>query len=189
MSDLLVFLHDITNKPIWLILFCVLLAALFTDLRKRKIPNLLILLGLVSSLIGQLFLPQGIGFMQWGIGVLVGFICFFPLYVLRGMAAGDVKLMMVVGGFVGFPLVLMAALYSYAAGGLMAIIIVLAKGRFKQVLLNIKTILTPLYIKITSGVNVNDGLSSKTNNGQVSVGRMPYALAIAAGTLLALILK
>lgn len=169
-----------------LTLILVLTVAVFTDLYKRKISNLLILLGLVSSLIGQILIPQGLGFVFWGAGILAGFICFLPLYILRGMAAGDVKLMMVVGGFIGFPLVLMAALYSYAAGGVMAMIIVLAKGRFKQVLCNIKTILTPLFIRLTSGVNISDGLSSKANEVKVSVGRMPYALAIAAGTLLAL---
>ena len=173
------------NYTLWMLVF-VLFIAIFTDLHKRKIPNLLIAFGLVSSLVGQLLLPHGLGFVQWCIGVLAGFICFLPLYVLRGMAAGDVKLMMVVGGFLGFPLVLTAALYSYAAGGLMAIMIVLTKGRFKQVLHNIKTILTPLYIRVTSGVNIIDELSSKEGAEPVSVGRMPYALAIAAGTLLAL---
>ena len=170
----------IINFATWILVF-VLFLAISIDLHKRKIPNLLIVFGLVGSLVGQLFLPHGLGFMQWIIGVSVGFICFFPLYFLRGMAAGDVKLMMVVGGFVGFPLVLTAALYSYAAGGVMAMMIVLAKGSFKQVLHNIKTILTPLYIRITSGVDVNDGLRN-TANKQMSAGRMPYALAIAAGT-------
>ena len=164
----------------------VLFIAIFTDLHKRKIPNLLIVFGLVSSFVCQLLLPHGLGFLQWCIGVLAGFICFLPLYVLRGMAAGDVKLMMVVGGFLGFPLVLTAALYSYAAGGVMAILIVLAKGQFKKTLCFIKTILTPLYIKMTSGVDINDSLSSKANEMQTSVGRMPYALAIATGTLLAI---
>lgn len=168
----------------WLLLILVLFLAIVTDLYKRKIPNGLILFGLVGSLIGQLLLPQGLGFVQWGIGVVIGFICFFPLYSLRAMAAGDVKLMMVVGGFLGFPLVLTAALYSYAAGGIMAIIIVLAKGRFKQLTHNIKVILTPLYIRATSGVDVSDGLTK-----QVSVDRMPYAVAIGAGTLLTLYLN
>ena len=155
-----------------------------TDLYKRKIPNILIIFGLIGGLFIQMFLFQGIGFNFWFVGVLAGFCCFFPLYYLRGMAAGDVKLIMVVGGFLGFPLVLTAALYSFIAGGILAIVIVLAKGQFRQVINNILMILTPFYIRFTSGVDVSDG-----SNKYVSVGRMPYALAIAAGTFATLYLK
>ena len=170
----------------WLLFLLILVIAIYTDLHKRKISNLLILFGLVSSLVVQLFSPQGFGFTQWGVGVLVGFICFFPLYFLRAMAAGDVKLMMVVGGFVGFPLVITAAIYSYAAGGILAFLIVLGKGQFRQLIHNLRVMITPIYIKMTSGVDVGDGLIRKANLEQASIGRMPYALAIAAGTLLAL---
>lgn len=175
----------ISNSMLLLLSFIIFLAIL-TDLYKRKIPNSLIVFGLFSNIVGQLFLSQGLDFMQLITGILFGFICFFPLYLLRGMAAGDVKLMMVVGGFIGFPMILTAALYSYVAGGVMAIVIVLAKGKLKQALRNIKTILTPLYIKLTSGVDIGDALINKNNIEQASIGRMPYALAIAAGTFLAL---
>lgn len=177
--------HNILQENMLIGLLLLLLSlAVITDVTHRKIPNLLIVSGLVTALIGQLFLAGGQGWQAWLLGMLAGFAVFLPLYLLRGMAAGDVKLMMVVGGFLGFPLVLTAALYCYAAGGIMAIIIVLAKGRFKQVTHNIKMILTPLYIRATSGVDVSDGLIK-----QVSVGRMPYAVAIGAGTLLTLYLK
>ena len=185
MSQLSIWLQEILNNNLlYLLLILIFSLAIITDLCKRKIPNVLIVWGLISGLVGQLLLPQGLGFAQWGIGVIIGFICFFPLYSLRAMAAGDVKLMMVVGGFLGFPLVLTAALYSYVAGGIMAIIIVLAKGRFKQVTHNIKMLLTPLYIRATSGVDVGDNLTKP-----ISVGHMPYAVAIGAGTLLTLYLK
>ena len=178
MNQLYKLMQITLNNATWFLLILALFSAIVTDLYKRKIPNVLIVLGLVGGLVGQLFLPQGLGFAHWGIGVAIGFICFFPLYILRGMAAGDVKLMMVVGGFLGFPLVLTAALYSYVAGGIMAIAIVLINGQLKQVIHNIKIILTPLYIRVTSGVDVSDGLIKP-----VSVGRMPYAIAIALGSL------
>lgn len=178
MNQYFVRVQEALNSPIELLLLLVLLLAIVNDLYNRKIPNGLILFGLVGSLIGQLLLPQGFVFTQWAVGVFAGFICFFPLYILRGMAAGDVKLMMVVGGFVGFPLVLTAALYSFVAGGIMAILIVLSKGQFKQLVHNIKTILTPLYIRMTSGVDVGNNLTKP-----LSISRMPYALAISAGTI------
>ena len=182
-------LMPILLNPILLLLMLILLLATITDFLKRKIYNQLILFGLVSSLALQILLPQGSSFYQWCLGVLVGFICFFPLYFIRAMAAGDVKLMMVVGGFIGFPLVLMAAIYSYAAGGILALVMVLSKGQFKQLIHNLRIMITPIYIKITSGVDVGNGLIRKANLEQTSIGRMPYALAIAAGTLLALYFK
>ena len=178
MNQYFVRVQEALNSPIELLLLLVLLLAIVNDLYNRKIPNVLILLGLVGSLTGQIFLPQGLGIIQWSVGVLLGFICFFPLYALRGMAAGDVKLMMVVGGFISFPLVITAALYSFVAGGILAILIVLSKGQFKLLAHNIKTILTPLYIRLTSGVDVGNNLTKP-----MSIGRMPYALAISAGTI------
>lgn len=160
-----------------------LVGAIFTDLIRRKIPNTLVLFGLVISLIGQCFTTQGAGGFNWLAGVTFSFACFIPLYILRGMAAGDVKLMMAVGGFLGFPLIIKAVICVFLSGGIIAIVYVLIKGRFKLLFDNMRVMFTDLYIKSTSGVNVADDYVMKN-----SAGRMPYALAIAAGTLIALYL-
>ena len=68
-----------------------LILAVITDLSARKIPNSLVLFGLIVSLLLQCFVAQGAGGLNWLAGVAVAFACFIPLYLLRGMAAGDVK--------------------------------------------------------------------------------------------------
>lgn len=178
-------MEELINNPLFLLLiFLVMILAVLTDLYNRKIPNVLIIFGLTSGLFVQIFYLQGTGLKVWAIGAVLGFCCFFPFYYFRGMAAGDVKLMMVVGGFLGFPLVITAALYSFVAGGLMALVIVLVKRKFKKLIDNLYKILIPLYIKLTSGVDINDATIKPE-----SIGRMPYALAIAAGTLSTLYLN
>ena len=65
----------------------------------------------------------------------------------------------------------------------MALIMVLVNGRFKLLISNMRVMFTDFYIKASSGVNVSDDYVMKN-----SAGRMPYALAIAVGTALALYL-
>ena len=159
-----------------------LILAVITDLYARKIPNSLVLFGLIVSLLLQYFVVQGAGGLNWLAGVAVAFACFIPLYLLRGMAAGDVKLMMAVGGFLGYPLIITAVAYSYLAGGAIAIGYVLFKGRFRQLTQNLFSLIIDQFIKTTSGVDVYDGQVIKQ-----SVGQLPFALAIALGTFVTLI--
>src|SRR5689334_2872029 len=67
------------------------------DIRSRRIPNWLIVTGLISSLFYQFFSGYGYGFTFWLTGLGTGFAFFFPLYVFRAMGAGDVKLMAMTG--------------------------------------------------------------------------------------------
>ena len=168
---------QLLKNPLMLGLLWMLTVAVITDLSARKIPNSLIVFGLVASLVCQLIAMQGAGGLNWLAGVAVAFACFIPLYILRGMAAGDVKLMMAVGGFLGCPLIITAVAYSYMAGGVIAIAYVLFKGRFRLLVQNLYSLMIDQFIKTTSGVDVYDGKVIKQ-----SVGQMPFALAIAIGT-------
>ena len=172
------------KNPLMLGLLWMLILAVITDLSARKIPNSIIVFGLVASLVCHLVLPEGAGGLNWLAGVAVAFACFIPLYVLRGMAAGDVKLMMAVGGFLGYPLIIKAVVCVFLAGGILAIAFVIFKGRFKKLIQNMRVMLTDIFIKATSGVSVADDYVMKN-----SAGRMPYALAITLGTGIALYLE
>ena len=50
----------------------------------------------------------------------MGLACFTPLYLLRAMGAGDVKLLAAVGSFLGPLGALYAALFGFVAGGVAA---------------------------------------------------------------------
>jgi prepilin peptidase CpaA len=101
-------------------LLAILAAATFSDLRDRRIPNALSLggagLGLLINAIA--FGPTGavLAVLGWVLCLL----CFIPLYASGGTAAGDVKLMAMVGAFLGPLNGFMACLLALVAGASIA---------------------------------------------------------------------
>jgi prepilin peptidase CpaA len=117
------------HSPIGLLLLAALLAvAVYSDLRRHRIPNALTGLGVIAGL-GLQAVGGGLHGLTSGLlGVGVGLACFAPFYLLRAMGAGDVKLLAVVGAFLGPQGCFYAALASLLAGGLGAISYVLWRG-------------------------------------------------------------
>lgn len=108
--------------------------AVVSDLRRHRIPNLLILLGLALGLAYQAQAAGLAGLGDGTLGMLIGFGLFLPMYALGGMAAGDVKLMAMVGAFLSPEQALWAAMASLIAGGLCGFLIVLVRGQLLQTL-------------------------------------------------------
>lgn len=175
-----------------LLLLLLLGFALCTDLAAGKISNGLILSGLAGALGFQALAGGGssvlsatagsIGLGAAFAGIAVGFAALFPFYLLRAMGAGDVKLMMVVGAFLGPLQTLGAVVLTFVAGGVIALAMALWQRSLGRMLINLRFMLT------TSMVRAAGGSSPRLEPLQHTAGRMPYALAIAAGTLLQLVL-
>ncbi|MGA3800254.1 A24 family peptidase [Pseudomonas fluorescens] len=108
--------------------------AVVSDLRRHRIPNLLILVGLVLGLASQTYSGGISGMGDSLLGLLIGFSLFLPMYALGGMAAGDVKLMAMVGSFLPPHYALWAVFYSLLWGGMCGFLIVLVRGQFLQTL-------------------------------------------------------
>ncbi|MES2742336.1 MAG: prepilin peptidase [Pseudomonadota bacterium] len=167
--------------PVQNALICCVALAAVTDLAYRKIPNALVLTGVVGALLLQ-WLPAGQSFpLAWLAGLLTGFFVLLPLYLLRGMAAGDVKLMAMVGAFTGPQTALYICFATFLIGGVMALCIVVYRGRLAAAYRNLRTLLSPLLLRAL-GIPL---APARLAPGQ-SVGGMPYGLAIALGTLLLL---
>lgn len=153
-----------------------LLAAIFTDVMNRKIPNKLIVAGIASGFFVHTILPSGSGFVFAVSGLMLGFFMFLPLYMLRIMGAGDVKLMALVGCFLGTQDVIGAALGTLLAGGILSLLFSLKLKATRQLLCNVRLVTMLGFFKVMSGkAPVNDGVIE-------SVGTLPYAVAIAVGT-------
>ncbi|CAI08219.1 hypothetical protein, Flp pilus assembly protein, protease [Aromatoleum aromaticum EbN1] len=173
-------------------LLALLLAAVITDLLTRRIPNRLILAGLVSGFVLHMAdLPGAALFatadsidgvsVAFG-GLAVGLAGMLPLYFLRAMGAGDVKLMMMVGAFLGPLQTFGVVVLTFAAGGILALGMALWQRSFAQLALNLRFMLT------TSAVRAAGGDSPRFEPLAQTAGRMPYAVAVAAGVVLQLIL-
>jgi prepilin peptidase CpaA len=153
--------------------------AAVNDLATRRIPNRLLLAGLACAFCLRLLSSDPLSSLQAALGGMgVGLAVFLPFYMVRGMAAGDVKMMAVVGAFVGPGDAFETAILSWCAGGVMALLLVLLNGRVRQVLGNMKGILCSVWLP---------GMGVTAPVVQPSVGSMPYGVAIAVGTIAILV--
>lgn len=164
------------------VLLVLVAVAAWFDLKSRRIPNWLVLVGLVASLALQIVFSGIDGFKAWGLGLLVGFGLFLPLYILRAMGAGDVKLMAMVGAFLGPVSGLGAVLTTLLIGGALAVAVALWSGILKDTLTNIRFVLTAALFKALSGGEM------QLERPPTSTGNLPYAVAIAVGTFIHLLL-
>lgn len=161
-----------------LLLLCIVTAAAISDLIRRKIPNVLVLSGTLIALALHVWLwPQQVVPLWLG-GMATGFFLFLPLYVLRGMAAGDVKLIAMVGAFVGPWPVLQICFATFVLGGLMAVLMITWQGKWRACLRNVRDLLWPMIARMAGMPLAPVALGSGA-----SVGNMPYGLAIALGCL------
>jgi len=162
-----------------LVLLVLVIAAAAVDLARRRIPNMLLLAGWVAALPLLLLSDRpGAALLGAVTGALCGLLVFLPLYLLRGMAAGDVKLMATVGLFVGPYDAVQVAVVACCVGGVMALAIIVSKRSVRVALANVGDLLRPLWMRM-------QGMPAATEPMRHgSVGGMPYGLAIAVATLL-----
>src|SRR6266487_4394530 len=122
------------------------------DVRTHRIPNWLVLLGAITCIAGQMIQPALLDFGIGGAlkGIAVGFALLLPLYLLRATGAGDVKLMAMVGAYLGPWGVASAALLSFIAGGVLALAIALAKGALGRLFANLRTMLYGTLLSATT---------------------------------------
>jgi prepilin peptidase CpaA len=162
-----------------------MMIAVESDLRNQRIPNVLVLLMLVTGVAlnvmgpangrAGLFahFPGALGLQGALLGVVAGFALLLPLYMFQAMGAGDVKLMAGLGSFVGPVEVLSLTLTVFAIGGVLSLLRMLWLRNFRLVFSNVMRVLS----------SMADGPESRFNPAIESADRMPYALAFAGGLL------
>ena len=161
-----------------LLLLSFVTGAAVSDLIQRKIPNWLVLAGMLAALVLHLWLwPHRVPQLVLG-GMATGFFLFLPLYVLRGMAAGDVKLIAMVGAFVGPWPVLQICFATFVLGGVMAVMMITWQGKWRVCLGNLRQLMWPMIARM-AGIP----LAPSALGSGASVGNMPYGLAVALGCL------
>ncbi len=107
--------------------------AAFYDIRFRRIPNWLSLIGVLLGFGLNTFLYEMHGLM-YGLriaaqGLGLAFLIYFPLYLLRGMGAGDVKLMGAIGSMVGWANWVGIFVLTNLLGGVVAVLLLLSRKR------------------------------------------------------------
>jgi prepilin peptidase CpaA len=117
------------------------LVACVTDLRTRRIPNLLTFSAALAGLAFQIGNGGLSGGLLAGGGWLTGLALFLPVFALGGMGGGDVKLLAALGAWLGPYETLYLALYSAVAGGALALVVAFGRGYLRTALANIVAML------------------------------------------------
>ena len=115
-----------------------LLAVVYTDLMRRRIPNWAtytaaawaLLLVILSATVGEPETGPVFGSPPPGDafgGFLAGFVVMLMLFSVFGGGAGDVKLVAALGGLLGLPVVVMVMFYGYIVAGAFALAFVVWK--------------------------------------------------------------
>jgi len=153
------------------------------DLRTRKIPNWLTASGILAGLGLQCWTGgiHGLAVAMLGMGLAI--LVYLPLYLLRGMGAGDVKLMAAVGTVCGPSIWFHVFLATALLGGLVALILAAAKSRLRTTLLNLAGIVSALL----------RGVAPSTRDPELDFRnpralRLPHGAVIASGSVACLLL-
>ena len=103
-------------------LYPALLGASVIDWRSHQIPNSLVLFIAVTGIVYQSLDYGATGFVQSLLGMTLGLCALLPFYLMKGMAAGDVKLMAAVGAWLPLLTLSSAVLLTLIAGGVMGLL-------------------------------------------------------------------
>jgi len=166
------------SNPVDLILLiatcALLIIAVFTDVKEAKIYNVVTvpfaILGLALNVYDKSW--HGIVFSLGGL--LLGLSLFFlSALVGRILGAGDCKLFAAVGALQGPQFLLWAILFSLLFGGVLGLLVALWRGVLRQSLRRVwEAVYFKIYLKMPMDISQT---SSKL--------RLPYAVAVVAGTL------
>lgn len=153
-----------------------------TDVRSRRVPNLLTGPAMLAGL--ALHFAFG-GWHGMLLAAAAGSICgaiFLVFFIAGGMGAGDVKLITAIGCLVGMSNIVSVLALTAIAGGVMAVGLAVARGQLKQTLFNVGALASH---HTTQGLKPHPELNVLNKNTL----RLPYALAIAAGTIITFCLQ
>jgi prepilin peptidase CpaA len=168
-------LHSIAWWPTVLVLS----VSTFTDLRSRRIPNWLVLpflaVGLIVSVVPKSW--HGIGIVPSLEGTGLGLLLFGVLAFMGGMGMGDVKLCAAIGAWIGPRQMFAALVLTGIAGGIMAVVWAISGGFMGELFSGTGDL-------VFGWKKREKSTASKYTLANPHARKMPYAPAIAVGTLI-----
>ena len=178
------------NWPI--VVICIgMLAAAIIDWWKFKVPNKLtfplILSGWLLGLANNCGLEAGEGGIGAALfGTFLGCALLIPVYAIGGMGAGDVKMTMGFGSWMGAfygieagsDVIFWAFCTGVIVGGVIGLGMILARGQFRQNAHHLREILGDMFK--SSGISE---IADKANNRRPRWHRLPYGVPLCIGFL------
>ncbi len=106
--------------------------AVIWDLKTKRIPNHLILIGLLAGCLAQIVRFGISGVLFFLSGSLLPIILLAILYFFRMLGAGDIKLLAVIGGFLGSSSGIRCLVYAFLFGALYSFILLIRRNLLKK---------------------------------------------------------
>jgi prepilin peptidase CpaA len=151
------------------------LTAGWTDWRWRRIPNWLTIPGFAAGVALNVIASGLAGLKTSLLGAGLGLLLLLPLVFLRSLGAGDWKLAGALGAFVGPAVLADLLIGSIFVAGIMALALVIYKGRLRQTFRNIGHMLGAMLSLHMPGEAVS------LDNPQSL--KVPYGVALALATI------
>lgn len=149
-----------------------------TDMHSRIIPNWLVVAGIVLGFGLNVYLYGWPGLLAASLGFALALLVYVPLFVLRAMGGGDVKLMAAVGALAGPKDWFTIFIFASVLGAVFAIGLLMARKSMGPVFANIGHIIGNL-VRFRAPYADRPQLDI-SHPGATT---MPHGVAIAAGTL------
>lgn len=153
------------------------------DIRFRRIPNWLVLVGAAAGFVSNTISAGWPGLGRAAAGLGLGFILYFPLYLIRGRRAGDVKLLAAVGAITGPVNCLWIFLLTAIIGGVIVLVFVMTQKRTAQTFFNLGWIVHDL-LRFKAPYKSSEELDVTTDKGL----RVPHAALMAVGVAASIVI-
>jgi prepilin peptidase CpaA len=162
------------------LLIVVLAICCATDLYNRKIYNKVIFPFLICAFALHLFLNGSTGLKSSLIGFVTGILILIIPFALRGIGAGDVKLLALIGALKGGTFAFNTALYMFIIGGVIALVTII----FHKETIHFFKSLFHFLVGLLIGQHHKLEFSTTP-----FLKRFPYSIAIAGGAFICLLVK
>lgn len=126
--------------------FAVTLTGGVHDLLTKRIPNWITFPGLCLGIAAQAWVLGWSGVGDGLLGVTLGLALYVPVYAIGYMGAGDVKLLMAAGAWLGWMSCLRVAAGAVVLGALYAFVEITFRGRLVAVARNTYSFLRALFV-------------------------------------------
>lgn len=156
--------------------------ACVTDVRSRRIPNLLTFGAAAAGMAVHGVIGGMNGLQTSCLGWLAGTALFLPFFLLGGMGGGDVKLLGALGAWLGPRDAFWLAIYSSLAGGGIAVVVAVTHGYLRIAFRNLGTLLRYWWL---AGPRPLPAVSLEHSEGP----RLAYAIPIFIGTVVTVWLR
>jgi prepilin peptidase CpaA len=156
------------------------------DWRYRRIPNWLTMSGLAAGVAVNTILYRWPGLKAALLGTLLGLGLLLPFVLVRSLGAGDWKLAGALGACLGPRQLFSVLMGTILVAGVMALAVVIWKGRLKRTLMNIVHMLAALFSLRMPGseVSLDDPQSTKIPFGAaMALAVLFYGMGRAMGNL------